>query len=230
MSNFYTTYLNEVLQKLGPLERGETLQCPPGRGNYTAVALDLDCGASKAIKTAMQNTKREHRGNVGGVFRSYNIKRIERVGNQSLLDKYNSFKTHVRPPHEKMLFHGSNQVGEILSEGFDKQETNPNGMFGAGFYFTDVSSKANQYVFGRNGCPRHGDTSCYRCERQLLLCRVIIGNSLKLTDGRKFDTAPHGYDSVTGVPSQGGLRHKEFVVYKQKQIYPEIVITYKLMP
>ncbi|XP_078484226.1 poly [ADP-ribose] polymerase tankyrase-like [Ciona intestinalis] len=228
MSDLYMNCLENVSQRLGPLERGETVQCPPGRGNYSRVALDLHHEASEAIATAMQRSIREHSTNIGGEFRSYDIIQIKRVGNQSLLDKYTSYKEHVRPPNEKMLFHGTNQVNEILRRGFSRQEINPNGMFGAGFYFTDVSSKANQYVFGRNGCPMHEDTSCSRCKRQLLLCSVIIGNSQNLTEGDIFDNIPPQYDSVKRVRTSNGLKRNEFVVYEPKQIYPEIVITYRI--
>ena len=59
--------------------------------------------------------------------------------------------------------------------GFDKSEANPDGMFGGGFYFTDVSSKANQYVIAGKPCPNHNNISCYMCPRKMLLCRVILG-------------------------------------------------------
>lgn len=42
------------------------------------------------------------------------------------------------------------------------------GMFGAGIYFAEHSSKSNQYVYGiggGSGCPAHKDRSCYDCKR-----------------------------------------------------------------
>ena len=51
-------------------------------------------------------------------------------------------------------------------------------MFGAGIYFAENSSKSNQYVWGiggGTGCPIHKDKSCYSCKRQLILCRVTLG-------------------------------------------------------
>jgi len=41
---------------------------------------------------------------------------------------------------------------------------------------------------------------------------------MKHTKSVKYDTAPSGYQSVTGVPSPGGLKYKEFVVYKKNQV------------
>ena len=55
------------------------------------------------------------------------------------------------------------------------------GMFGAGIYFAENSSKSNQYVWGiggGTGCPIHKDKSCYSCKRQLILCRVTLGEFL----------------------------------------------------
>ena len=42
------------------------------------------------------------------------------------------------------------------------------GMFGAGIYFAEHSSKSNQYIYGiggGTGCPLHKDRSCYICHR-----------------------------------------------------------------
>lgn len=68
----------------------------------------------------------------------------------------------------------------VQRAGFDEEEADDDAMFGGGFYFTDVSSTANQYVNGADGCSRHEDTSCYKCERKMLLCRVILGKTVLL--------------------------------------------------
>jgi hypothetical protein len=40
---------------------------------------------------------------------------------------------------------------------------------------------------------------------------------------------PKGFDSVKGIPSPGGLRFNEYVVYHQSQVYPEYIIEYKML-
>ena len=63
-------------------------------------------------------------------------------------------------------------------KGFDERHACIGGMFGAGIYFAENSSKSNQYVYGINGgtgCPMHKDRSCYICPRQMIFCRVTLG-------------------------------------------------------
>ena len=74
-------------------------------------------------------------------------------------------------------------VQAIVQKGFDERHAYIGGMFGAGIYFAEHSSKvnnnwisifwhvkfqSNQYVYGiggGNGCPQHKDRSCYSCHR-----------------------------------------------------------------
>lgn len=95
------------------------------------------------------------------------------------------------------------------------------GMFGAGIYFAEHSSKSNQYVYGiggGTGCPVHKDRSCYSCHRQLLLCRVVLGKSFLQFSAMKMAHAPPGHHSVVGRPSAGGLTYPEYVVYRGEQV------------
>ena len=73
--------------------------------------------------------------------------------------------------NERMLFHGSSFINAIVQKGFDERHAYIGGMFGAGIYFAEHSSKSNQYVYGicgGTGCPVHKDRSCYICHRYLL--------------------------------------------------------------
>lgn len=68
----------------------------------------------------------------------------------------------------------------LISTGFDERLSYMGGMFGAGIYFAENSSKSNQYVFGYcggNGCATHKNRSCYHCPRQMLMCRVTLGKA-----------------------------------------------------
>lgn len=66
------------------------------------------------------------------------------------------------------LFHGSPFINAIVQKGFDERHAYIGGMFGAGIYFAEHSSKSNQYVYGIGGgigCSAHKDKSCYQCHR-----------------------------------------------------------------
>ena len=162
-------------------------------------------------------------------------------------------------PNERMLFHGSLFVNTIIQKGFDERHSYIGGMFGAGkrtsdkpetslksikirpnhdfsftgIYFAENSSKSNQYVNGMgggSGCQAHKDKSCYKCKRQLLLCRVALGKSFFHFSAIKMAHAPPGHHSVTGRPSpNGGLTYPEYVVYRGEQSYPEFLISYTLV-
>lgn len=67
---------------------------------------------------------------------------------------------------------GSPFINAIIHKGFDERHAYIGGMFGAGIYFAENSSKSNQYVYGiggGTGCPPHKDRSCYVCHRWVQL-------------------------------------------------------------
>lgn len=135
--------------------------------------------------------------------------------------------------NERFLFHGSPFLHSIVTRGFDERHAYIGGMFGAGIYFAENSSKSNQYVYGiggGTGCPNHRSRSCYVCPRQMLLCRVALGRSFIQFNAMKVAHAPPGHHSVVGLPSAGGLNFAEYVIYRGEQAYPEYRITYLLVP
>ena len=111
------------------------------------------------------------------------------------------------------------------------------GMFGAGIYFAENSSKSNNYVYGLNGlnggqgngCSSHNDKSCYICPRKMLLCEVVLGKQLVNTESVKHAHAPPGHHSLLGKPSKDGLMFAEHVIYRGEQAYPTFLISYKLV-
>uniref|UniRef100_A0A7N8XED9 Poly [ADP-ribose] polymerase n=1 Tax=Mastacembelus armatus TaxID=205130 RepID=A0A7N8XED9_9TELE len=134
--------------------------------------------------------------------------------------------------NERMLFHGSPFVNAIIHKGFDERHAYIGGMFGAGIYFAENSSKSNQYVYGiggGTGCPLHKDRSCYVCHRHLLFCRVTLGKSFLQFSAMKMAHSPPGHHSVTGRPSVNGLALAEYVIYRGEQAYPEYLITYQIV-
>ncbi|XP_057306768.1 poly [ADP-ribose] polymerase tankyrase-2-like [Hydractinia symbiolongicarpus] len=206
---------NTILQELSPADK-----------DYQSVAEE------------MQSTIVEHKdgGVAGGVFSRYFELKIERVINQRLWDRYAYQRKQVADsnhnhPNERMLFHGSPFVNAIVQKGFDERHAYIGGMFGAGIYFAEHSSKSNQYVFGiggGSGCPLHKDRSCYDCKRQIVLCRVTLGKPFFQFTAMKMAHAPPGHHSVIGRPNNGGLCYPEYVVYRGEQSYPEYLITYKI--
>ncbi|XP_049821633.1 poly [ADP-ribose] polymerase tankyrase isoform X3 [Aethina tumida] len=191
------------------------------------------------VEEEMQNSIREHRdnGHAGGVFSRYNIVRIQKVQNRKLWERYNHRRQEVaeennNQSNERMLFHGSPFINAIVQKGFDERHAYIGGMFGAGIYFAEHSSKSNQYVYGiggGTGCPTHKDRSCYSCHRHLLLCRVTLGKSFLQFSAMKMAHAPPGHHSVAGRPSAGGLNFPEYVVYRGEQAYPEYFVTYQIV-
>ncbi|XP_065348135.1 poly [ADP-ribose] polymerase tankyrase [Cloeon dipterum] len=192
-----------------------------------------------AVEEEMQSTIREHRdnGHSGGVFLRYNIIHIQKVQNRKLWERYSHRRKEVAEENgsqsnERMLFHGSPFINAIVQKGFDERHAYIGGMFGAGIYFAENSSKSNQYVYGiggGTGCPQHKDRSCYSCHRHLLLCRVTLGKSFLQFSAMKMAHAPPGHHSVMGRPSAGGLNFPEYVVYRGEQAYPEYLITYQIV-
>lgn len=192
-----------------------------------------------AVETEMQATVREHRdnGHSGGVFSRYNVIRIQKVQNRKLWERYNHRRSEVAEENgnlanERLLFHGSPFINAIVQKGFDERHAYIGGMFGAGIYFAEHSSKSNQYVYGiggGTGCVMHKDRSCYICHRHLLLCRVTLGKSFVQFNAMKMAHAPPGHHSVMGKPSCGGLNFPEYVIYRGEQAYPEYLITYQIV-
>uniref|UniRef100_A0A8C7A4H6 Poly [ADP-ribose] polymerase n=1 Tax=Nothoprocta perdicaria TaxID=30464 RepID=A0A8C7A4H6_NOTPE len=205
------------------------------------ILLDLapDDKEYQSVEEEMQSTIREHRdgGNAGGIFNRYNVIRIQKVVNKKLRERFCHRQKEVSEENhnhhnERMLFHGSPFINAIIHKGFDERHAYIGGMFGAGIYFAENSSKSNQYVYGiggGTGCPTHKDRSCYLCHRQMLFCRVTLGKSFLQFSTMKMAHAPPGHHSVIGRPSVNGLAYAEYVIYRGEQAYPEYLITYQIV-
>ncbi|KAG8552329.1 hypothetical protein GDO81_004477 [Engystomops pustulosus] len=199
--------------------------------NSGTILIDLspDDKEFLSVDEEMQSTVREHRdgGHAGGVFNRYNILKIQKVCNKKLWERYTHRRKEVTEENhnhanERMLFHGSPFVNAIIHKGFDERHAYIGGMFGAGIYFAENSSKSNQYVYGiggGTGCPIHKDRSCYVCHRQLLFCRVTLGKSFLQFSAMKMAHSPPGHHSVTGRPSVNGLALAEYVIYRGEQVW-----------
>uniref|UniRef100_H3D6S3 Poly [ADP-ribose] polymerase n=1 Tax=Tetraodon nigroviridis TaxID=99883 RepID=H3D6S3_TETNG len=214
-----------------------TFHCS-GQGTVL-IDLAADDKEFQSVEEELQSTIREHRdgGNAGGVFSRYNIIKIQKVVNKKLRERYAHRQKEIADENhnhhnERMLFHGSPFINAIIHKGFDERHAYIGGMFGAGIYFAENSSKSNQYVYGiggGTGCPAHKDRSCYVCHRQMLFCRVTLGKSFLQFSAMKMAHAPPGHHSVIGRPSVNGLAYAEYVIYRGEQAYPEYLITYQIV-
>ncbi|OON19965.1 hypothetical protein X801_04160 [Opisthorchis viverrini] len=215
------------------------LYFPPGSAKQTIlIELDPSDPEFRAVEEQVLSTIREHRDNAGGIYKRYQLLKVARIRNRRLWDRYLHRCAEISEDNsghynERLLFHGSPFLQAIVMKGFDERHAYIGGMFGAGIYFAENSSKSNQYVYGIGGgagCPAHKSRSCYICPRQLLLCRVALGRSFIQFNAMKVAHAPPGHHSIVGRPSTGGLNFAEYVIYRGEQAYPEYLITYLLVP
>jgi len=229
---------HKILKGVEKLISSKGVQNVVGVPSQGTVLIDLtqDDPEFVSVRDQMISTLRDHKDNVGGVFNSYNILKIQKIRNKRLYERYCHRRKEVgeenhAQPNERHLFHGSPFISAIVHKGFDERHAYIGGMFGAGIYFAENSSKSNQYVYGiggGTGCPTHKDRSCYICQRQLLLCRVTLGKSFLQFSAMKMAHAPPGHHSVIGRPSTGGLNYAEYVVYRGEQAYPEYLLTFQI--
>lgn len=142
-----------------------------------------------------------------------------------------------RSSNEHLLFHGTKPaaVDVLCNRGFDERVGSLGGLFGAGCYFAESSSKSDEYV--PPGAKQY-----------MFLCRVVVGSPFvtpnRHTNLRRpptvtghFDgTWPPSdddrFDSLLATtkatdPSSFLARFREFVVYDHSQCYPEYLIEYK---
>ena len=110
----------------------------------------------RAVEDEMQSSIRQHKdgGTSGGFFSQYKIIKIQKLVNMKLWRKYLHRRTEICDenhgfPNERMLFHGSPFINAIIKKGFDERHAHIGGMFGAGIYFAENSSKSNQYSYGK---------------------------------------------------------------------------------
>jgi Poly(ADP-ribose) polymerase catalytic domain len=115
------------------------------------------------------------------------------------------------------VFHGTQNARKIVKQGFNPNLCHSKNRFGRGFYFAPESSKANSYAYGVNkGCPAHNDVACTRCTRQMLICKLAMGNTF---NAKKIGAPPPGYNSIEAYPENvRRLHYPEIAVYHPDQV------------
>ncbi|CAK0874492.1 unnamed protein product, partial [Prorocentrum cordatum] len=145
--------------------------------------------------------------------------------------------------NEHYLFHGTSIAGAngITQHGFQiaRAGEHVGTMFGAGCYFAECSSKADEYVHDTglksvaNAFKRKGAADSAGAGGgtfALLLCRVLCGRLFRVTqkDPEGISAAlADGYDSVLGDREASVGTYREFVSFNQENIYPEYKIIYE---
>ena len=156
------------------------------------------------------------------------IKKIEKVTNFELEQKFEEAKARAFGTHIALKFHGTSIVGvkNIPKEGFNlpgppKPGQQP-GMYGQGIYFATDSSKSAQEIYTKGS-------------HKLLLCDVLIGASktvikadpslcLKTLQSQRFDSVYAARDSK----GTGGVENDEYVIFNPHQAIVRYVIHYDM--
>lgn len=130
--------------------------------------------------------------------------------------------------NEFLFLHGTKpEVADLIAENhFDISFASKDGMFGAGLYFAEASSKSDEYV--------KGDSSD---EFPLILVRVTLGRPNYVDTKRPFEDPGRralerscmsgSYHSVIGDRIKVVGTYREFVVYDHYQCYPHFIVWYK---
>lgn len=129
--------------------------------------------------------------------------------------------------NEFLMFHGTKAeaADSIAQNHFDMAFACKTGLFGAGLYFAESSSKSDEYV-------KPNKNNHY----PIIMCRVALGrinysdHKDPVTDpGRdKLESSCLGgeYHSVLGDRKRAKGTYREFVVYDHYQVYPHFIVWY----
>ncbi|XP_065347417.1 poly [ADP-ribose] polymerase tankyrase-2-like [Cloeon dipterum] len=198
--------------------------------------IDYNNEAYQWIYDKMHNSIAIHNG---VKVSKYHIVKIYQVKNSFLWSKYTARRSEVARDFprgqlvpEIRLFHGTCHADVIVRNGFNVKYSNELSMFGKGIYFSDVSSKCNQYTFeagGSGACKLHRCVHCTLCKRKMLVCKVTLGRNFRAyTPMNGILRPPQGCHSVVGYPAPNFLKYPEYVIYNNYQAFPSYMIEYKI--
>ena len=154
-----------------------------------------------------------------------------------------------RPEHgwndmnEYLLYHGTSfgKSNGIAQSGLDAQRGGQatGAMFGRGVYFAQNASKSDLYTTcSECATEKFQDCRHPQGERCILVCRVLLGESLVLKNSsaeiRSRIRAPDRangvpYDSITAACRRdgGAVDHMEFVVFKDPRMLVQFQVFYR---
>ncbi|EGC36139.1 hypothetical protein DICPUDRAFT_151442 [Dictyostelium purpureum] len=167
---------------------------------------------------------------------------IKKRDNLEMLGNYHSKKNHcgklMSPGNQQRRFHGTKincslgiknnivcnspdcSVCRIITESFklpSQSNLKHYQRFGAGIYFSGISSIANKFCSSLNSNPY----------KYMFVCDVLIGTGERLSNRKTGFTEPSfGYDSVLGEIGTK-LGFDELIIYSVDQVVPAYLIIYE---
>ena len=163
---------------------------------------------------------------------SYPVKKIERIQNKKLWDKYTREKNRVLGEKgsckEHFLFHGCRtcEPEYIIKTGFDISFANDGGSFGRGNYFARLA---------RYSCPGYCYVDKVTGDHYVFIAKVITGITHVASSGSGFKKPPFWdndkkiyFDSCTNInnPEDDNNKDQMYIVYDNEKAYPYYMITY----
>eukprot|EP00439_Symbiodinium_sp_Y106_P077962 s1492_g16.t2 len=147
------------------------------------------------------------------------------------LARSSALRTDIqKQANEFWFFHGTSHAAAegITSDDFDLTRANPSGLFGAGLYFAESISKADEYA--------HGEVVNGRVLYPVLLCRVCLGHVFycaeRRPDRRQLERRCliERWHSVLGDRRKTSGTFREFIVYDNEQAFPAYILYYEREP
>jgi len=138
-------------------------------------------------------------------------------------------KTMYPQVNEVYLFHGTSAKGAaaIARQGFDIRRAAGTACYGQGIYFSECSSKSDEYS------PPEED-GIHKGHCAMLLCRVALGSMLtwphaEFSEELKCSWASGAYHSILGDRQQLRGTYREFVLPRESCVgaYPEYLVIYR---
>jgi len=130
--------------------------------------------------------------------------------------------------NEFLFFHGAKPaVADLIAENhFDISFASKDGMFGAGLYFAEASSKSDEY------CEPNDDD-----EYPIIVVRCTLGKLNYVDTPKPYDDPGRRvlerscmsgtYNSVLGDRIKVSGTYREFVIYDHFQAYPHFILWYR---
>lgn len=153
------------------------------------------------------------------------IKKLQRIQNRTLMERYLSFQANQSEDHLKkfidrraLLFHSTSTTDPekiFYNEiGFDLQYSRF-GFYGKGIYF------GGSALVSHSGYAHEANNGNYK----MIIADVFLGDAAPMGSNRELTKPPVGYDSVE---AHSGTPDSFFVIYKHFQCCPLYIVEYTL--
>lgn len=186
--------------------------------NWAQYVEKRDQISAECRRIGARHDKRHWQDNLNGLIATSELgEQIARLTDQPPL---------MAEANETWLLHGSSHAAAegITTQDFDMTRASPSGLFGAGVYFAESTSKSDEYVEGKV----IGGKELF----PLLVCRVCLGY-VYYCDERRPDRRDlearclqHDWHSVLGDRKKTSGTFREFIVYDNLQAFPAYIVYY----